>query len=179
MLQDVGGAIFWHTPELGRIQDLGAAPTESIQEFTLPGCYIVRMWVSPGYSSFHDLTVSSMWQFPGCFAPQEVVISGCRILQPVVISRIFCLTGFGLFQDLSDTPQYASLQDVSCCLFQDVAVSRIWQCPGIFLSQEVAFTRIWPHTTFGLRGNGRGSIAAGPRSRKRSVAAGTKSWRPR
>ena len=109
MLQDVEGAIFWHTPELGRIQDLGAAPTESIQEFTFPGCCIVRMWVSPGCGSFQDLAVSSMWHFLGC-------------VQDLFSDWIGSFPGSG-------TPQHAGRAptegDPGCGIFQDLAVSRM------------------------------------------------------
>jgi hypothetical protein len=61
-----------------------------------------------------------------------------------------------------------------------VAVSRIWQRPGIFLSQDVAFrvTRIWPHRTFGPRADGRGSVKVPECARAASHSAMcNKSWR--
>ena len=111
-----------------------------------------------GCSSFNDLAVSSMWHFPGCGAPQDFVFSGCRILQPVVISRICSLTEFGLFQDLALPSMRAArrrkgIQDASvefsrmwhfpgCGSLQDLFFPLIWQFPGLGLLQDVAFSRI-------------------------------------
>jgi len=102
-----------------------------------------------GCSSFHDLAVSSMWHFPGCGAPQDFVFSGCRILQPVVISRICSLTEFGLFQDLALPSMRAArrrkgIQDAS------VAFSRMWHFPGPGSFQDLAFSRMWHSPVCGI-----------------------------
>jgi len=176
----------WHFPGSGSFQD-----------------------VRPGFGIFQEVAFSWRWHFPGSDIPQDVgslrtrPSSGCVLSQDVAVPSICAarrrkrsgimiwhLPGCGLLQDVASStiwqsPASGTFQDVAfsgrwcfpeCVVLQDVVVFRIGSLLGFDSFKDLGVASMWPARRRKEICRRRGEILA---VKKRSVAAGAKSCRPR